>query len=203
MNGIPSVFVLVVVLFSGRHDFVRGFPVIRIRGKNVDRGHYSMMDDVTIRLLLPFDFQHLDFKEQSASGWNAPGRETALAVPFVRGNAQLSHFAQSHSQASLIPTRDDGADPGLVLERFLAGVFGAPELFVRLLNDAGGVDGDGVAFGHGRAGTWLYRFVRRRESRERLHAGFFWSLFLLLQSLNNMDGINASRRNVKTSLEFR
>jgi len=32
----------------------------------------------------------------------------------------------------------------LVLERFLAGVFGAPELFIRLLDDAGGVDGDGV-----------------------------------------------------------
>jgi hypothetical protein len=33
VNGIPSVFVLVVVLF-GRHDFVRGFSVIR--GKMLD-----------------------------------------------------------------------------------------------------------------------------------------------------------------------
>jgi hypothetical protein len=109
----------------------------------------------------------------------------------------------------------------LVLEWLLPLVFGRPKLCVRLRNDAGGVDEDGVAFRHGSAGTLGERFVRRREAGERLHDGLLLlcvrgkkcgklktsfedkKTYSYALTTTSRYRINARRRNARTSLEFR
>jgi hypothetical protein len=74
--------------------------------------------------------------------------QRTCAVAFRSRNVELSHSADLHAQATLVPALDHLVDACLVRERLLSRVFGAPELLPGLLNDAGGVHSDRIGFPH-------------------------------------------------------
>ena len=100
--------------------------------------------------------------------WNFPFRETIGAVAFVRRDAELSHLADFHAEAALVPASDDLANARLVAERLLASVLGGPELVAALLDDAGGVDGHLASFGNRTPSALSEHFVRGGVASDRI-----------------------------------
>merc|ERR1740130_1488432 len=61
-------------------------------------------------------------------GRDAPGGKAASTISLFSWNLELPNFAHLHAEAALVPSCDDPAHTGLILEWRLASVLRVPEL---------------------------------------------------------------------------